>query len=143
MANEAYFEVSQLVRSADDARRLFVPIRTMAEFVGIVEVAESIGQLLLRWDDPGFARSADQALALLDELHGVFEEQVGGIDPVYLGEVRVPLYALSIALRRHAEGPAGSSSPHRPDGLDAGQPRTTGVQDPRDTGEDPRSTLRM
>jgi len=125
VANEAYFEVSQLVRSADDARRLLVPIRTMAEFVGMVEVAELVGQLFLRWDDPGFAATAEQALALLDELHGVFEDRVGGIDPVYLGEVRVPLYALSIALRRRQEGLAGFSSPHRSDELDAGQPRTT------------------
>ncbi|MBX3401723.1 MAG: hypothetical protein KF873_23590 [Gemmataceae bacterium] len=146
VANEAYFEVSQLVRSADDARRLLVPIRTMAEFVGLVEVAESFGQLLLRWDDHGFAASVDQALALLDELHGVFEERVGEIDPVCLGEIRVPLYALSIALSRRQEGldsvyPTGqmNSMPDSRDGSTfhisdrpgiSGYEHTTGELDP-------------
>lgn len=107
--NEAYVQVSQLVRSGPDARRLHVPIRDLAEAEEKSDLADEIEQILLVWDDPSFADRADRALTLLGELDDRFTyDSHAAVDMMSLGEIRVPLNALVDAIcRRRDELKAG------------------------------------
>lgn len=95
--------LSQLVRSGSDARRLLAPIRELADHLEMEEMGEEVNSILLKWDDPSFAGEAWQALKILDELDDVFTSGEGGVDMINLGEIRVPLNALSAAIKRRQQ----------------------------------------
>lgn len=102
--NEAFAQVSQLVRTGSDARRLHVPIRELADHEGKAALADEVEQILLLWDDPSFANRADRALDLLKQLDDRFtHDSHAAVDMMRLGEIRVPLNALVDAICRRRD----------------------------------------
>ena len=97
--NEACNQITQLVRSGSDARRLNVPIRYRAWLKDENARADEIERILLLWDDPSFVDLSERANTLVGELDEIFTSG-GGTDMMDLGEIRVPLYALRSAISR-------------------------------------------
>lgn len=95
--NNPAFQISQLVRSGADARRLLVPIHDWAHLSRKSQMAEQVESILNTWDEPGFPDRADRALQILKELDAIWTAG-NGVDMMDLGERRVPLYALYNAI---------------------------------------------
>src|ERR1051326_2915943 len=102
--NSAAYQISQLVGSRDDVRRLLVPIQestNLSDDEQQVDAAGELEKLLQTWDDPAFVTHADRAKEILDVLNDLWSGD-GPVDMLELGERRVVLDALSLAIARRA-----------------------------------------
>lgn len=94
------FNIGQLVRSSDDARRLFQPIQDWAELSESGEIARELDEVLRTWDKPEFLCRYRRALQLIGKLDRIWTA-ANCVDMMELGERRVLLYALFTAIARH------------------------------------------
>src|SRR5262245_6970296 len=95
--NDASFQISQLIRSGSDARRLLTPIQDWAVLSDRDDDGEELESILQQWGDPSFVAQADRALTVLEELDELWTDR-GGVDMMDLGERRVLINALSTAI---------------------------------------------
>lgn len=100
--NSAAYQISQVVRSGSDARRMLVPIHEWTELCNERHVAHALEQLLQSWDRSEFLQDAERAQHLLEELDR-FWTDCKAIDMMDLGERRVVLNALSHAIDQRCE----------------------------------------
>jgi hypothetical protein len=103
--NSAAFQVAQLIRNRADAWRLLVPILDATDLPDDeqqFDMAEELAQILQAWDDPDFVKQADRGSEILDELNDLWSDD-GPVDMLELGERRVVLDALSIAIAHRCE----------------------------------------
>ncbi|ADB19081.1 hypothetical protein Psta_4436 [Pirellula staleyi DSM 6068] len=96
--NGASFQISRLVHSRLDASRLLAPIRYWAYLTEMESKGEELEQILSNWDSPSFVELAKRADTILDELDRIWTSGDDGVDMMDLGELRVPLYALTTAI---------------------------------------------
>ena len=96
------FQLSFLIRTAEDAQRIAA---TIYEFVFDCEAElhelSKLEPILARWNDPGFSSCATQAQEILERLDEMLTETWE--DFATLETIRIPIYALQMAISRRAE----------------------------------------
>ncbi len=96
--NAASSQISRLVHSRVDASRLLAPIRYWAYLSEMEAKGEELEQILSNWDSPSFVDLAERADTILHELDNFWTKGDDCVDMMDLGEIRVPLYALTTAI---------------------------------------------
>lgn len=90
-------QISCLVHTMEDARRLVTPIRERAYLTDLNDLGHELEQIILHWDSKDFLKRIDRACDILEELDHKFTNETS-TDMMDLAEIRVPLFALCNAL---------------------------------------------
>lgn len=105
-------QISCIVRTMEDARRLVTPIRDHAYLTDLNDLGHELEQIILLWDSPDFLSRTDRAFDILEELNHKFTWETG-TDMMDLGEIRVPLFALCNALGKRIKALKQKASPKK------------------------------